>query len=413
MKPQAIASTGKPVKTARGAGPEVLLTAAALPVMLVLGLTTPSSLTPAWVVVVTVATWLPLTVRLIYPLPVLVIVCAADSAGIGLAAHHGQPVTTVPIATMVAVFTVAAASRAATAWVAAGAAAAVQFGVALFDHPAGSDWLYLNWVLVAAVIGRLMKERRDRMAAAERRADAAERTRQAEADRQVTAERMRIARELHDVLAHHIAVINTQAGVAEYLLPRDPAAAAAALNGITANSKAALDELRATLGLLRAEGDPDPGGTQAPAPTAGQLDRLLDVFTGAGLQLRVTTRGERGEMSGPAELAYYRIVQEALTNVTKHAPGTDVSLDIEWAAASVQVTVTNTAANGSGSGTASGGSGYGLIGMRERAAAAGGSVTSGPTSEGGYRVTATLPLLHAGNRPAADNASREQDTARP
>ncbi len=356
------AGTGGPVRAARGAGSEVLLTAAALPVMLVLGLTVPiSSLPAAWIVVVTVATWLPLTVRLMYPLPVLVIVSATDSVGIGLAVHHSQPVSTVPIATMVAIYTIAAASSARTTWVTAAAVAAVQFGVAMFGHPASLDWLYLNWVLVAAVVGRLMKERRDRIAAAERRAEIAERTRQAEADRQVTAERMHIARELHDVLAHHITVINAQASVAEYLLPRDPAAAATALNGITANSKAALDELRATLGLLRAEGDPDPGDTHAPAPTVEQLDRLLGVFTDAGLQLCVSTRGRRGEMSGPAELAYYRIVQEALTNATRHAPGAGVGLDIEWTTASVRLTVTNAAADGSGNGTASDGSGYGLI----------------------------------------------------
>ena len=118
---------------------------------------------------------------------------------------------------------------------------------------------------MSTALGLLIRERRERIAAAEQRAEAAEHSRQAEADRQVTAERIRIAHELHDVLAHHIAVVNAQAGVAQYLLRTDPHAADAALAGIAANSRAALDELRATLGLLRAEGDAAPGDPRAPA----------------------------------------------------------------------------------------------------------------------------------------------------
>jgi signal transduction histidine kinase len=270
--------------------------------------------------------------------------------------------------------------------------------VSLIDYRTSSDWLYLNWAIVAAIVGRLMKERQDRMAAAELRADSAERTKQAEAERQVTAERMRIARELHDVLAHHIAVINSQAGVAEYLLARDPAAAAQALSGITANSKAALEELRATLGLLRTEGDPDTKDSRAPAPGIEQLDHLVDVFAASGMRLQVTIRGERAPLAASAELAYYRIVQEALTNATKHASGTDVSLDIEWTAALVTLTITN--GHGGEKRDRAIASGYGLIGMRERAGAAGGAVDAGPTADGGYRVTATLPRLPVAAKPA-------------
>ena len=206
--------------------------------------------------------------------------------------------------------------------------------MALVSYPhAGPDLLYLNWAVVATALGLLIRERRERIAAAEQRAEAAEHSRQAEADRQVTAERIRIAHELHDVLAHHIAVVNAQAGVAQYLLRTDPHAADAALAGIAANSRAALDELRATLGLLRAEGDAAPGDPRAPAPTIEHLGLLLDSFTDAGMRLTVAVHGEPGPLSGPADLAFYRIVQEALTNATKHAPGSDVSLGIDWSAA--------------------------------------------------------------------------------
>ena len=249
--------------------------------------------------------------------------------------------------------------------------------------------------VVPTVLGLLIRERRERIAAAEQRAEAAEHSREAEADRQVTAERLRIAHELHDVLAHHIAVVNAQAGVAQYLLRTDPAAADTALAGIAANSRAALDELRATLGLLRAEGDTAPGDSRAPAPTTEHLGQLLDSFTDAGLRLTVTVHGEPGALSGPADLAFYRIVQEALTNATKHAPGSDVSLGIDWYPASVRLNISNTEPAAASQGLRNQGTGHGLIGMRERAAAAGGTLSAGPAAAGGYRVTATLPVTYA------------------
>ena len=392
--------------------PELLLTTAALPLMLALAFAGPNRplLSPAWTLVVTVLAWLPLTVRLMWPLPVLAVVLVLDTVDIAVAAHAQPTVTIVPVATMLALYTVAARYRSQLAWSCTAVTAGVQFGVALINHPTGADWLYLNWAVVGTVIGRLMKERRDRIAAADLRAEEAERSKQAEADRQVTAERIRIAHELHDVLAHHIAVVNAQAGVAQYLLQHDPAAAASALSGITANSKAALDELRATLGLLRAEGDPTPSDRRPPAPTIEQLPRLLAGFTDAGMRLTTATRGVPAALSGPAELAFYRIVQEGLTNATKHAPGSGVRLDIDWAATSVHLAITNTAAitataTGATGGLANEGTGHGLIGIHERSAAAGGSASAGRTAEGGYEVTATLPLQEPAERSSEEPSS--------
>jgi signal transduction histidine kinase len=386
--------------------PDWLLTAAALAIMLSTSVAGDSWQLPAgWAAVVVLLSWLPLTVRESWPLPVLGAVLTADTVHIALAGHAHPATATLPAATMLALYTVATRYPARVAWTAAAAAGITQFTVALLSYPhAGPDLLYLNWAVVPTALGLLIRERRERIAAAEQRAEAAERSRQAEADRQVTAERIRIARELHDVLAHHIAVVNAQAGVAQYLLRTDPHAADAALAGIAANSRAALDELRATLGLLRADGD-TPSDPRAPAPTIEHLGRLLDSFTDAGMRLTVTVHGEPGSLSGPADLAFYRIVQEALTNAAKHAPGSDVCLSIGWSAASVHLTVSNTGPAAAPQGLMNEGTGQGLIGMRERAAAAGGTLSAGTAGAGGYRVTATLPVLNAAATVPAESAA--------
>ena len=395
-----------------GSRPEWLLTAAALVIMLstsAVGGTWP--LPAGWATGVVVLSWLPLNVRARWPLPVLAAVLTADTVHIVVASHAHPAAATIPAATMLALYTVAARYPVRVAWTAAAAAGIIQFTVALLNPHTGLDWLYLNWAVVATALGLLIRERRERITAAEQRAEAAERSRQAEADRQVTAERIRIAHELHDVLAHHITVVNAQAGVARCLLRTDPQAADTALAGIAANSRAALDELRATLGLLRAEGDAAPGDPRAPAPTTEHLGRLLDSFTDAGMRLTVDVHGEPGPLSGPADLAFYRIVQEALTNATKHAPGSDVSLNIAWSAATVRLTVSNTEP-AAPPGFMNEGTGHGLIGMRERAAAAGGTLSASTAGAGGYRVTATLPVSDAAATLPAESAAVLPDSDR-
>jgi signal transduction histidine kinase len=170
--------------------------------------------------------------------------------------------------------------------------------------------------------------------------------------------------------------------------------------------------LRATLGLLRAEGDTAPGDPRAPAPTIEHLGRLLDSFTDAGMQLTVAIHGEPGSLSGPADLAFYRIVQEALTNAAKHAPGSDVHLDINWSAAAVHLTVSNTGPAAAPQGLINEGTGHGLIGMRERAVAAGGTLSAGTVAAGGYRVMVTLPVLNAATTVPAESAAAMRDSQR-
>ncbi|WP_375479693.1 sensor histidine kinase [uncultured Jatrophihabitans sp.] len=374
--------------------PDPLFAAAALAIMLATGITGHTwGVSSGWVVLLVLVAWSPALLRTRWPLPVLVVAAIADTVHVVVAGHAHHPASIFPAVTMLALYTVGTRYPARAAWTAATVTAIVLLTAGLLSYShVGLNLLYLNWVLVATALGRLIQERRERIAAAEARAKAAEHSRQIEADRQVTAERVRIAHELHDVLAHHITLVNAQAGVAQYLLDTDPVAAKAALSGIAANSLAALEELRATLGLLRAEGDPLTSDPRAPLPTVAQLDRLVDGVTAAGVRLTVSVVGQARPLSGSADLGLYRIVQEALTNATRHAPGSDIRLEIRWTTDSVDVEVINTETTGHLVGSRNKGTGHGLIGIRERATAAGGSAVFGPTQQGGYRVAATLPV---------------------
>jgi signal transduction histidine kinase len=288
---------------------------------------------------------------------------------------------------MLALYTVAMRHPPRVSWTAMIGAGIVQFAAALASGlTLGMAALYFNWPLISTVLGRLTSERRARINAAEQRAATAEETKEAEARRQVTAERIRIAHELHDVLAHHVTVVNAQAGVAQYLLRSDPDAAEKALSGIAENSSAALDDLRVTLGLLRSEsGELD---QRRPAPGTPELPALIQTYRDAGVRTEASVSGSARPLATAAGLALYRITQEALTNASKHAPGTDVTVDVSWSESAVRLTIANSRPRARGTGA---GTGNGLVGMRERAVAAGGALTAGPTGDGGFRVTATLP----------------------
>ena len=348
--------------------------------------------------VLTLVAWLPLAARLRWPVPVAAVAMAVDAAHVAVAAHHHSSTSFVPVATMLALYTVAARRGSRAAWVCAAVVALTQLSV-------------------GAALGRLMAARRASVAAAEQRAVAAEATKAAEVARQVAAERIRIAHELHDVLAHHLAVVNAQAGVAEYLLGANPGAARQALAGIAENSRAALEELRATLRVLRT--DPAEAGAELvdsrrPTPGAAQLPALVERYRDAGMSVVAEVVGAPRPLAAPADLALYRIAQEALTNAAKHAVGSAVSVDLRWADAAVRLTVANSApAHGPASGSAAAvGTGNGLIGMRERAEAADGTLRAVPTPEGGFRVVAELPAPPA-DPAGVRSAHREPMRARP
>jgi len=215
------------------------------------------------------------------------------------------------------------------------------------------------------------------------RAEQAERAR-----REVAEERVRIARELHDVVAHHMAVINVQAGLARFVFTTDAPTAREALDTIAGASGEALEELRRMLGLLRAEGVS--GADGAPAPGLGQLAEMVDRVRAGGVPVDLRVTGEPRPLPPGVQLCLYRVVQEALTNVLKHAPGANAAVELAYRAGEMTVSVIDDG-KGVDPDRKRGRGGHGLIGMRERAKLYGGTIVVGPRSEGGFGVHLTLP----------------------
>ncbi|MEV8594544.1 sensor histidine kinase [Streptomyces sp. NPDC052012] len=216
------------------------------------------------------------------------------------------------------------------------------------------------------------------------------------ARRTLLEERSRIARELHDVVAHHMSVISIQAQVAPHLVEDPPDELRENLAGIRQNAVEALTELRRVLDVLRSEHPgPQPPGNDAdsvphaPQPTLDRLQALVENTRAAGLTVTTEVTGERRPLPPGVELSAYRIVQEALSNVLRHAPGATARVVLAYEPHALRVEVTNTRPTREA--PPSSGAGHGLLGMRERAVMLGGSLTAGPSADGGYRVAALLP----------------------
>ncbi|GAB3958401.1 sensor histidine kinase [Actinoallomurus acanthiterrae] len=242
----------------------------------------------------------------------------------------------------------------------------------------------LAWVLVVVIAGEVTRYHRAYIDEARRRVAEAERTREEEALRRATEERLRIARELHDVLAHKISLINVQAGAA--LHRRDPEQAYAALSAIKDASKETLRELRTTLGVLRQVDEAQP---LTPAPSLDHLDELISRTRNAGLPVELTVSGDRTRLPSTVDLTAYRIIQEALTNAIRHAGPATATVLLRYDADRVTVEITD---DGHGSDAAAG---NGIRGMRERAATIGGTLTANTRPGGGFLVRASLPLTSA------------------
>jgi signal transduction histidine kinase len=351
-----------------------------------------------------VGAWLPLLLRTFRPAAALAGTVAAETAILmfltvpeDIAQLHGgmgayQPV---PLATMLAVGTFASRVPRRAGWLAgllsggwlAAVGVAVNTGETFL-----TDLLVFYLVVTAAAVGVWHAGRQEkalRLAA----------QREEHTQRAVLDERLRIARELHDVLAHNLTLVNAQASVARYLLRSDLDAADQALGDIAQHTGRAIDELRATIGLLRRREDDDdptadPNRSLRPVPGMAALDELVADFASAGMAIELTQTGTPGVLGEHVDLAAYRIVQESLTNAAKHAPGAAVEVGAAWSAAGVRLRVANSAP-GQARRTPAPGTSNGLIGMRERAAAAGGALRVGPTSDGGFEVVATLPAARA------------------
>jgi signal transduction histidine kinase len=209
----------------------------------------------------------------------------------------------------------------------------------------------------------------------------------------VREERVRIARELHDVVAHTLAVITVQAGVGRRLMERQPEAAQHALESIESVGRTAQDELRVVLQLLRDEDVEKPD--LAPAPKLADLQGLVETVHQSGIPVELTMPDSCGELSPALQLSIYRVVQEALTNVVKHAPGSRVRVAVEVSNSGVQVEVTNGVGR-AGPFTSPAGAGHGIVGMRERIGAFGGTLEAAPAGDSGYRVLARVPIEGAG-----------------
>lgn len=315
----------------------------------------------------------------------VVVICQATSFGTGSPPHLAV------FLIWFGLYTVAAErSRRTIILIAVSMPAMITLGGLVFGPPEGGEptpferGFFLIVTLLPVIIGDSVRSRRAEREATEARLAAMEASRDAEAREAVQAERLRIARDLHDVVAHSIATINVQSGAASRVVEAEPALAREALDEIRQASKVAMDELRATLRVLRSD------GTElelAPAPGLGQLGALVAAHPDA--ELSVTGDAPEGLDAG-VQLAAYRIVQEALTNTLKHARGAMVRVQLDHHGDHLDIAVTNDDA-GAVDPDAEPGGGHGLVGLRERADAVGGSLRSGPRLDGGFSVEATLP----------------------
>ncbi|MGW6456609.1 sensor histidine kinase [Streptomyces sp. NPDC055078] len=320
------------------------------------------------------------------------VVTGAACAGWALYGHIGELLNLPVMAALYAVAVRGGRRRTIRTGVIASLASGAVSTAAGIDvvQPRGAPILEMLWPLVPLLLGEVVRGQRELMAEYADRAARAEAEREREAGRKVQEERVRIARELHDVVAHTVSAMTVQAGLALDALDTRPELAREAMRQVRTSGRDAVGELRATVGVLR--GHRDEREPTAPAPRLRQLGELAERVEGTGLRVSLRTDTGGRELPQLVELAAYRIVQEALTNVIKHADAarhaavsvalTGDRLDIEITDDG-RVPVPSPGADDDG---------YGLIGMRERAAAVGGSVAAGPAPGGGWCVRAVLPV---------------------
>jgi signal transduction histidine kinase len=265
------------------------------------------------------------------------------------------------------------------------AAVASWIGATLAAGPTDPQSVLI--VAGAWLLGHYVRTRRLLVAELEQRAVDLEREREERAGRAVAEERLRIARELHDVLAHTMSVVAVQAGTGRLVGPTHPDEAIKALTAVEATARSAMHEMRQLLTVLRTDTDTDASVT--PTPGLDDLAALVAHVTEAGMAVDVRVEGEPRPIPTSIGLAAYRITQEALTNVIKHAGPAHASVLVRYTAHDVIVEVRD---DGHGTAATAETGGHGLIGMRERAAVHGGELTAGPSPTGGFRVSARLPL---------------------
>ena len=340
------------------------------------------------------ACFLPLAFRRRFPLTVLGIVTVAAA----VFDRFPHPPTITFLAPLIALYTVGTLRDRRTL-VAAGLASLVV--TLVLTLPPTTDIRFFTEMMriaamfaVAGALGVAVSNQRAYVAEVERRLAEAERTREEEARRRVDEERLRIARELHDITAHSLSIIAVQAGAAERVLLRDPGSAGHALVAIRETASRSLDELRSLVGVLRGAGD-DSTAVRAPREPQPSLLGLPDFVRSvedAGVRVDLSVPDDLGDLPAFVDLSAFRIVQEALTNVVRHARASRVSVSITRENGSLVIVVED---DGRGTGDIEAG-GHGIDGMRERVAALDGTFEAGPGPEGGFRVFARLPALRRG-----------------
>ena len=328
---------------------------------------------------------LPLAVRRRWPLAVLVWALATG------AAFAAVGPSLVPLSFTILIYVYTAAAHCPRRVSLAGLAATeALLGVVWLARPRSigdAGTLIIDGLLMVAAwwLGDGTRRRLEAVAAAQQRAAELERAREELARRAVTEERLRIARELHDVVAHSMSIIAVQSGVGVHVLDSQPEEARKALVAVEATSRQALVEMRRLLGVLRQEAEPR--GSLAPAPGLAELEALTAEVARAGVRVEVRIEGTPTELPAGLDLSAYRIVQEALTNVVRHAGPATARVAVRYAPGRMSVEVVD-----DGRGGDHGDQGHGIPGMRERAALYGGTLEAGPLPGGGFRVAATLPL---------------------
>ncbi|MEA2973407.1 MAG: hypothetical protein QOG82_1865 [Actinomycetota bacterium] len=357
---------------------------------------TPDHPTPpdALAVVLVVVGFGAIALRRRFPVPVLVVVSVATIAYL----VRDYPDNGLPVMALIALYTVASLRRRA-AWA---TAVLIYLALLLVAAVTSPDELSLGDFIgnvavygIAAVFGDSVRVRRAYTETLEARAADLERNQQVEARRAVAEERLRIARELHDVVAHAMSVVAVQSGVGAHVIDTDPAEAKRILQNVKVTSREALDEMRRLLGVLRREESADdedgPGRVLAPVPGLDGVEALAESLRVAGVPVAVNVSGTRADVPPGVDLCAFRIVQEALTNVLRHAGPARAVVDVEYRPGAVTVAVTDDGRGASAAAPTAGG-GHGLLGMRERVAVFGGELTTGPHVGGGFRVAATLPF---------------------
>jgi signal transduction histidine kinase len=358
-----------------------------------------SQLHPLWLAFFLVSgQCLPLALRRVLPVPVLI--CSGVLRDLYDALKFGF--APLPLAPAIAFATVAERSRPVIRWLTVVCSVGgIAYSQTLPGHNQPYDGLVQACIFGAAwAIGTLSRHRRAALADVAARAARAEASLDVAAARAAAAERLRIARELHDVVAHHVSLMAVQAEAVGALLPARPAEASHSADLIAGTARQAMTELRRLLGVLRfnsSDQNPSPERSGlTPAPSLSRLHELIDLIRGAGLEVTLTA-GSGPPLPPGVDLTAYRIVQEALTNALRHAPGSAAAVTVAYADDCLTVEVSNTARRIAASARPAPvapdlGGGYGLAGIAERVASCGGSLSLGPGRDGSFTVTARLPL---------------------